>query len=92
MEKGALSIPKFCTWADVGRSKVYQEIGAGRLRAVKFGKRTLIPLPEAQRWLDSLEPAAIGPKEVSSTSNPQARKADEIEAGRRRRERKSAAE
>ena len=72
MDKGAFSIPAFCVWAGISRSKTYEEIGAGRLKAVKAGKRTLIPVPEGQRWLDSLEPAAIGPKEEPSTSGPQA--------------------
>ena len=73
MDKGAFSIPAFCDWAGIGRSMTYKEIGAGRLRAIKAGKRTLIPVPEAQRWLDNLEPAAIGPKEKPSTSRPQAK-------------------
>ena len=73
MDKGVFSIIEFCEWAGIGRSKTYEEIGAGRLRAIKAGKRTLIPVPVAQHWLDSLEQAAIGPKEEPSTLSPQAR-------------------
>ncbi len=73
MEKAAFAILEFCSWAGIGRSKVYSEIGAGRLKAVKAGKRTLIPVTEAQRWLESLEPAEIGdklagPREISSST------------------------
>ena len=71
MDKGAFSITGFCEWSGVGRSKTYQEIGAGRLRAVKVGKRTLITGPAALRWRDNLEPAVIGPKEKLSTSGPE---------------------
>ena len=81
MEKGVFSIFGFCDWAEIGKSKAYQEIGAGRLRAVKVGKRTLITVPEALRWRDNLEPAAIGPKEKPSTSGPEAKQ----KASRKRR-------
>ena len=73
MDKGVFSIIEFCEWAAVGRSKIYEEMGTGRLRAVKVGKRTLITVPEALRWRDNLEPAVIGPKEEPSTSVPQAK-------------------
>ncbi len=72
MDNGALTIPEFCDWARIGRSKTYEEIGAGRLEAVKVGKRTLIPVTAAHRWLESLEPAEIGPKEDRSTPEPEA--------------------
>ncbi|MBS4005923.1 MAG: helix-turn-helix domain-containing protein [Afipia sp.] len=49
-----LSIKDFCARNGICRSKVYQEIKAGRLKAVKVGRRTLI-LPEAEKeWRDSL--------------------------------------
>jgi hypothetical protein len=54
MAKGALSIEAFCEKYAVGRTKAYGEIVAGRLKAVKAGKRTLIPEDSAEEWLRSL--------------------------------------
>jgi hypothetical protein len=63
---GALSIPEFCTRYAVGRSFAYQEIGAGRLKAVKAGSRTLIPVQAAEVWLSSLQKA--GGEEASNAA------------------------
>lgn len=38
----------------VGRTFFYQQVAAGNIRVVKAGRRTLVPVPELQRWLDSL--------------------------------------
>jgi excisionase family DNA binding protein len=40
----------------VGKTKAYEEIRAGRLRAVKCGKLTLILAEDYERWLASLPP------------------------------------
>ena len=53
-ERGAFSVPDFCNWAGIGRTKVYEEIDAKRLPVVKVGKRTLIRVADAQAWLQSL--------------------------------------
>ena len=50
----AFSVKAFCRTANIGHDKFYDEVRAGRLRPRKLGTRTLIPLGEAQRWLDSL--------------------------------------
>lgn len=50
----AFSIPEFCRRYGIGRSKVYEEIKAGRLIAVKAGHRTLIREEDAEKWLRSL--------------------------------------
>ncbi len=50
----AYSIDEFSKSAGIGRTGVYAEIRAGRLRPVKCGKRTLVPIDEARRWLDRL--------------------------------------
>lgn len=50
----AMSIPEFCMRYDVGRTKAYEEINAGRLRARKVGKRTLISDDDAEDWLKNL--------------------------------------
>lgn len=38
----------------VGRSSIYNEIKAGRLRALKLGRRTVIATTELRRYLDGL--------------------------------------
>ena len=51
-----LTIPEFCAWARIGRTKLYEEIGSGALRALKVGRRTLITRDDAADWL-SAQPA-----------------------------------
>ncbi|SKC61748.1 Helix-turn-helix domain-containing protein [Burkholderia sp. CF099] len=51
---GVFSVNDFCQWAGIGRTAVYAEMKAGRLSARKFGRRTIIPQVEAERWLASL--------------------------------------
>lgn len=55
--KAVLSVNDFCQWAGIGRTAFYAELNAGRLVARKFGRRTIVPMSEAEKWLDSL-PAA----------------------------------
>lgn len=52
--RGAFSVRDFCQWAGIGRTAFYEELKTGRLAARKFGKRTLIPIAEAHRWLEGL--------------------------------------
>jgi excisionase family DNA binding protein len=59
MSKAALSIEDFCKFYSVGKTTAYEEINAGRLQAVKVGRRTLIPEQSAAAWLSSLAPAPI---------------------------------
>ena len=59
--KLAYSVPEFLAAVPIGRTKLYEELKAGRLRAVKVGKRTLIPITEAERWLATL----AGPGEAA---------------------------
>jgi excisionase family DNA binding protein len=42
----------------IGKTKAYEEIRDGRLRAVKCGKLTLILPDDLDRWLKSLSPVA----------------------------------
>ena len=53
---GILAFPMSEVRARLGisRSKAYEEIAAGRLRAVKCGTRTLIPYASGEAWLASL--------------------------------------
>ena len=54
MEKLMLTINEFVELYGIGRTKTYGEINSGRLRAVKCGRRTLIPTESAEKWLNSL--------------------------------------
>ena len=52
----ATGVEGACRTLGIGKTKLYEEIGAGRLRAVKLGKKTLIPTDQFPNWLASLEP------------------------------------
>lgn len=49
-----ISIPEFCAENQIARTNVYAELKAGRLRAVKRGRRTFIPREAAEDWRQSL--------------------------------------
>jgi hypothetical protein len=57
-DRGALTIPEFAEWARIGRTRVFEEIKAGRLAVVKCGSRTLVRMSDAKVWLDNLPKAA----------------------------------
>ena len=50
----AMSISQFCQDYDTGRTRAYEEIRSGRLRARKNGKRTIITEDDAEDWLQQL--------------------------------------
>ena len=60
--------PEFTTiarWREIsgmGRSKTYELLGTGELRAVKCGASLLIDVPHALTYLRSLPPARIRPR------------------------------
>ena len=70
--KIAYSIPQFCSACAVGRTFVYEEIKAGRLRACKAGRRTIIDAAEARRWLAALQriAAPTGPSDDDTPGTP----------------------
>lgn len=51
-------ISEFCLAAGIGRTRAYEEIAAGRLRVVKFGRSTLVLAADAQAFLANLRGAA----------------------------------
>jgi hypothetical protein len=66
---GAISIRTFCLRNDLGTTKAYAEINAGRLVARKCGAKTLITLADEKAWRDSLprlKPAPKGQLEVQT--------------------------
>ena len=50
----AMSLQVFCDRYDIGRTKAYEEIYAGRLKARKAGRRTIITADDAEDWLRRL--------------------------------------
>ena len=50
----AMRVSEACASLSISKSKLYLEVAAGRLRAVKCGSRTLIPVEAADAWLRSL--------------------------------------
>lgn len=44
-------VVEFARAVGIGRSAAYEEVRAGRLRVAKVGRRTIVPVAEAQRWL-----------------------------------------
>ena len=50
----AFSIEQFCRRFGIGRTKVYEELKLGRLRARKIGRRTIIAEDDAESWLRRL--------------------------------------
>jgi hypothetical protein len=47
----AMSLQVFCKAYSIGRTKAYEEINAGRLKARKAGMRTIITEDDAEEWL-----------------------------------------
>ena len=74
----AYSIDEFCRAAGIGKSLGYGEIAAGRLKVVRVGRRTLVPVDSARAWLASLpegvtgEPAAPRRARFARQQNPYA--------------------
>ncbi|HEX3663799.1 MAG TPA: hypothetical protein VHU23_01000 [Rhizomicrobium sp.] len=56
----AYTIPEFVVTAKVCKSKIYEDIAAGRLKAKKNGRRTVILRLEAERYLKDLPDASMG--------------------------------
>ena len=51
---GASSIDQFSKKTNTGKTKLYQEIKEGRLKAVKLGAKTLIRDNDGDEWLANL--------------------------------------
>ena len=53
----ALRVREACDSLSISRSKLYEEVAAGRIKALKAGSRTLIPVASIDAWLNSLPDA-----------------------------------
>jgi len=51
-----MTVNEFCAWARIGRTRFYEIIKSGELRAVKHHRRTFVPTKAADEWLESLPP------------------------------------
>jgi excisionase family DNA binding protein len=58
IQREGFSISEACAFAGIGRTKIYQAITDGSLKARKCGKRTLILRDELRHFLASLPGAA----------------------------------
>jgi excisionase family DNA binding protein len=56
-ELGAMSVKEFCEKYGIGTTKFYEEVKAGRLRAVKCGSRTLVLNRDSIAWEHTLRAA-----------------------------------
>ena len=54
MTKELLTIDEFCSATNTGKTKVYAEIAAGNLRALKYGRCTRISREAMHEWINSL--------------------------------------
>jgi excisionase family DNA binding protein len=54
LPREGLTISEACAIAGIGRTKIYEAISEGRLKARKCGKRTLILKNELRQFLESL--------------------------------------
>jgi excisionase family DNA binding protein len=62
LRKIGYGIDEFAAAADVGRDQVYKAIRSGKLKAVKWGRRTIIPAEEGERFIAQLPSLRLSPK------------------------------
>ncbi len=72
----AHSVARACRVIDCGRTKIYEMMSKGQIRAKKLGNKTIIPHSELVRLLDSLPDADFGkPAEDSAPKDEPAKAA-----------------
>ena len=57
-QKLAFTVAEFCAATGIGRTSVYEEIAAGRLKTILAAGRRLITRADAERWLEAHRDAA----------------------------------
>jgi excisionase family DNA binding protein len=53
------TIEQACEYSGIGRSFLYQRIGAKQIKAVKAGKRIFVVRESLDKWIDNLPEANI---------------------------------
>jgi excisionase family DNA binding protein len=61
IQQRAMGVAEFCRRYAIGRTRVYEELKTGRLRARKCGRRTIITEDDAEDWLKQLPVVQTGP-------------------------------
>lgn len=59
-ERALYSVPEIIEMVGIGRTRLYQELNSGRLKAVKIGKRTCVTKASLDAWLAFVAILAIG--------------------------------
>ena len=52
--KSLYTIDEFCQKANIGKTKAYEYLKNGQIKAVKMGNKTLIPASSIDDWINSL--------------------------------------
>jgi len=65
-----LSIPAAADLMSIGRTRLYAELDAGRLRVVRAGRRVLIPASAIGEWIAAQSSGATGTAPVGRRSRP----------------------
>jgi hypothetical protein len=55
------TIPRWCELSGLGRTRTYELVSQGILRAIKVGARTLIDVEAGLAWMNTLPTANIAP-------------------------------
>lgn len=54
------SIAEFRSLTSLSKTRIFEELKAGRLIGKKCGRRTLLPVSEVEAWIASLEGRKVG--------------------------------
>lgn len=65
----AYTIAEACAFAGMRRTSLYKAIGAGELRAIKCGGRTLVLREDLHRWLEGMPAIAPSRSPTSETAS-----------------------
>ena len=52
--RAAMTVQEFLDWAAIKKTTFYREVKAGRSSTRKVGRRTLVLIEDANRWLEGL--------------------------------------
>lgn len=60
IQKKGFRIPELEHWSGVRRTKLYDEMKLGRLKFMKIGRITIIPIEAAEEWFASYQKLPTG--------------------------------